>query len=341
MRLFVVGALVAFAPPPLAAKDKPTPKSIRQANLKFKKGIQMVEQGRYELALVLFNEAYEKAPHPLVLFNIAGTHRHLKQYRLALDAYRRFLVEGDDKVEAALLRRGKQELDMVLALVAQVSVSSQPSGALITIDGEEQGMTPLSEVVVLTPGRHTLEASLSGHESVSQELNVKASESRQLQIVLEPLKKVETEVAIEEQHYSNTEAPLIRATPRPSRFSASAAYGANLRNLSNTGAALVGASVVVHERISLGLDFVFPTYALIPRARLRLAGNEFALHAVVAAPISFSTDTTPTFVAGGGGAGIHYRVHSQVALRAEVLVTYAGKTYGLAAPAFAGAEVVF
>src|SRR4051812_46145435 len=79
-----------------AAPAKPGAKTQEQkeADRHFKAGVALYKEAKYAEALAEFERAYEIAPHPLVLYNIAGCHRELSHYAEAVNYYRRFLAAG-------------------------------------------------------------------------------------------------------------------------------------------------------------------------------------------------------------------------------------------------------
>jgi tetratricopeptide (TPR) repeat protein len=71
-----------------------------QARQKFEDGRLEFSNGRYENALALFQESYQLAPYPALLFNIARCQEQLHHYRLALDAYEHYLAVNPQDTEA-------------------------------------------------------------------------------------------------------------------------------------------------------------------------------------------------------------------------------------------------
>src|SRR3954471_47449 len=86
-------------PPPLTSEAQ----GQKEADRHFQSGVALFRAARYAEALAEFERAYDIAPHPLVLYNIAECHRELLHYAEAVAAYRQFLVDGADKVPAARL----------------------------------------------------------------------------------------------------------------------------------------------------------------------------------------------------------------------------------------------
>tara|TARA_R110002096_G_scaffold361075_2_gene554090 strand:+ start:4664 stop:5566 length:903 start_codon:yes stop_codon:yes gene_type:complete len=300
--------------------------------------VALVDEGNYKQALKEFESAYELAPHPLVLFNIAGAHRALKNYRQALDSYSRFLLEADGRLSSEILARGKRDMEELLSLLGRIEVDSSPQGASIVVDGEEMGTTPLGERLILAPGPHVLVAQLDGYKPLERTVRVSSGDELKLSLALVSLK---SDVAVTEAEVEASDKGLT--TPRsPRRVALSATFGTNTRKIATTGAPTLGASVALSGRLALGLDVVLVAYSAIPQVRFRIAGDAVSLHLIAAVPLSISDgDDSEFFVAGAGGLGVRYQMHERVGLRVEALVSYAGEERGLTIPAFAGAEVFF
>src|SRR5690606_34023403 len=63
----------------------------KEADRHFKSGVALFKEAKFTEALAEFERAYEIAPHPTVLYNIAGCHRELSRYGEAVRFYKRFL----------------------------------------------------------------------------------------------------------------------------------------------------------------------------------------------------------------------------------------------------------
>src|SRR5215470_5761080 len=151
---------VAHAAPKRKPAPRPEPKTPEQkeADRHFKAGVALFKDARFAEALAEFERAYEIAPHPLVLYNIAGCHRELSHYSEAVTYYGRFLADGPGKVPQARLAAAQTELDAILARVARVTVKVSPDvdDVALILDG-----TPLDKPVmplIVPPGEHRLVA---------------------------------------------------------------------------------------------------------------------------------------------------------------------------------------
>jgi len=341
--LALVASILAALPAP-AAGDPPT-SAKREADRHFKTGVELFEEGKYSEALAEFEQAYALESHPLVLYNLAAAHRALSQYAQAVDFYKRFLAEGKGIVRPKQLARGERELADLLRRVARIEVSTTPEGATVSVDGRPVGPSPLDQPLLLGPGDHLVGATLDGYEPAERAVRVAAGDS--LAVALSLARQVErppTEVRSAAPE-TGPVAAVTATAPSPAqsrRFSISASFATNAIDSDSTGAPVVGLAFALGDRIAVGLQAVFIAYSVVPEVRLRILGDAVSLHAIAAAPISFTDeDESETFAAAAGGLGLRVRAHDRLSFRAEAWVSYAGEERGTTVPAFAGAELWF
>ena len=94
--------------PRVAVAAELTEEAKAQAREKFSDGNAAYEQGDFRQALEDFESAYQLAPLPGFLFNVAQCHRQLGNYARAASSYRRFLElseQGEERELAERLRR--------------------------------------------------------------------------------------------------------------------------------------------------------------------------------------------------------------------------------------------
>ena len=104
------------------------------------------------------------------------------EYRISISApgYRSIV---DDLIIDETSRTFEYQLERLPSLL---SVSSQPSGAFISVDGTELGTTPISDVVV-PAGTWTLQANLALYKPIEQEIELQGRGlARQLELAFEP-----------------------------------------------------------------------------------------------------------------------------------------------------------
>jgi len=338
----LIAAVLVIVPCSHALAQKPAKGEQKEADRHFKSGVALYKEAKYGEALAEFERAYEIAPHPLVLYNIAGCHRELSHYADAVKFYNRFLAEGKGKVPAARLSAAQTELDGILARIARVTVTVAPSdGATIIVDGNQLG-TLVEMPLMLPPGEHKIIARATGHKDVERTVRVASGDELTIDLTLPelpPEPATPGQVGVTERESRPT---AVTATTKPKRFALGAAFGTNLRRVADSGAPSIGLGVALGSRIELGIDAVVVAYAVMPSIRVRLAGEAFSIHAIGAVPIAFTDgEMTETFVAGAAGLGLGYRPMPALAFRIEALAAFAGESHGTTVPAFVGGQLWF
>jgi hypothetical protein len=303
-----------------------------EANRHFQEGVELYGEGKFEEALVEFERAYEIAPHPLVLYNLAGTNRELSHYDDAIQYYERFLTEGEGKVSPELLEKGKSELAALKSRVGTILVTVDRAGAVISVDGHKAGEAPLQRPLVLGPGRHTIEIGMPGGRVETRVVALASGDQAKVDVTLGPDQ-------VPPGGGDDLGGGLHQRVERGGAFAVAVSAGTNALHVGDTGAAVVGVAVRAGSRVTLGVDVVTVAWAAVPSLRFRLLGDALAVHAIVAVPIAFTDgDTSSTFVAGALGVGVRYFASAKLALRVEALVSVAGNDHGTTLPAFAGLE---
>ncbi|MBA3456377.1 MAG: PEGA domain-containing protein, partial [Deltaproteobacteria bacterium] len=334
--LLAIATTLGLAPSISEARPKKKPKepisdtepkpAQKEADRFFKSGVALYKEAKYSEALAEFQRAYEIAPHPLVLYNIAGCHRELSQYAEAVKAYSQFLAEGKGQVPAARLTAAQTELDSILARIARVTVTVTPDGATLLVDGSPIG-TLVEMPLILSPGEHLLVAQAPGRKDMERRVRVASGDELTVDLNLlelppEPLRGVGAG--------SVTGATTASGSAKAKRFGVGAGFGTNLRRVGETGAPSVGIGVSLGSRLEIGADVVIVAYTVMPSVRVRVAGSALSLHVVGAVPISFTDgEMSETFVAGAIGLGLRYRPVPGFAVRLETFASFAGKDHGM------------
>ena len=135
----------------------------------------------WRAAIDAYRAAYELAPHPSVLYNIALDQERLEEYRNAATSFLRYLD---------LLPRAADR-DRVLARVralqqrpSRVTVATRPDGARVLVNGDDRGRAPLT--LTMEGGvRSWIAAELDGRRSPRQSVWVEYGEPLVLTLDLE------------------------------------------------------------------------------------------------------------------------------------------------------------
>jgi len=186
----------ATATPAEAQPPGPTPldtsnangvdeKTRARARALYDQGAQAYNESRYYQAAQYFLEAHSIYPTPQLLFNVAKAYDKLGVATSALSFYRNYLRQLPEAPDAAEVEKRVHELEATVAQqgLQQLSILSDPSRALVTIDGRPVGITPWTGQT--WPGDHQLTITLDGRKSVSTFITLDPLRARDFAFTLE------------------------------------------------------------------------------------------------------------------------------------------------------------
>jgi hypothetical protein len=185
-RLWILIACAWLALPSSARADR------KEAGERYKKAVSLYKEGDYGAALAEFRAAYNASPTWEVLYNIGLSERRLFKYGQAVKTLNRYLEEGGKKVPKDRRESVEKELEQISGLTAVISVTvtgPAAKGAKLSVDGEVLGLAPLTEVLLLGPGRHTFKAEREGF--AAEEKVVEVVSRTKVEVSLTPRSKDE------------------------------------------------------------------------------------------------------------------------------------------------------
>lgn len=189
MAVVLAGVLGAGFPSVARAED------TKEAVERFERGVGLYQAGAFEGALIEFDAAYKASGNYRILFNIALCKMEGRDPVGALTAFRRYLAEGGDRIDAA--RRATVEAfvkKLEPAVVSLVVRTDAPPGAEVAIDDERVAVTPLSGPIFIKVGRHRVSVRL-GDRRVEKTLEAPSGESATVDLPLPPAPSRTTSVS--------------------------------------------------------------------------------------------------------------------------------------------------
>jgi tetratricopeptide (TPR) repeat protein len=195
----------------------------------------LVQQGDYPKALQEFNTAYDSSPYFAVLYNIAQTLIALDRPLEAANTLSRYLKEGRDRIPPQRIGQVEDQIAQLEAFLGVLYVSTEPPGALITVDGRAIGRTPLGKPVRLAAGTCSISATLDDGRRVDRSVTIGQGTRNHvaLQLPSPPPKIEHDKLAVAAQA-----APLPKAPSGPSRMRTVLPY-----TLVGVGVALAGGAL--------------------------------------------------------------------------------------------------
>jgi len=147
-------------------------KPDKEAQLQFKQGIALFEEGKWEQAAIAFARAYEIKPSYKILYNIGQVENQLEHYAAAFTAYGRYLDEGGAEIKPQRREEVEAEVERLEALVGYIEVTSAVDGAKVKIDNEVVGATPLGSPVLVDLGKHEVAVHDGGEQLLLEVVKV-------------------------------------------------------------------------------------------------------------------------------------------------------------------------
>lgn len=178
----ILFGLVVAAPPARAQSDA----AVREARAHFERGLEFFNEGRHDAALAEFTRAYELAPAPPVLYNIARVQEALGHAVEAADAYDQYLRESAD-MPASRRAEVQRALERQRARVAHLTVRTNVEGATVSIDGVDVATTPLAEPLRLSAGDHTVGVRAAGYDSTRRAIRLAGGDRQTMALELTAL----------------------------------------------------------------------------------------------------------------------------------------------------------
>jgi len=180
---------------PAWSESEPEAGARIEARAHFEEGLQLAERGELADALAQFDESLRLLPTHSAAFNRAVCLRLMGRYveaALALAEYEDQYVSTDDVSRRAELDRELAELEPRIGRL--MIRATGPATALVSIDGEQRGSTPLSAPIVVTAGRHELLVQSEGYHPAHREFDMRPGGTLEVEM---PLRAVTGEATLE------------------------------------------------------------------------------------------------------------------------------------------------
>ena len=187
--LLVTAPVFARAPgdPSAAPPGSGTDASTAQAREHFNRASALYDEGHPEAALLELRRAYDLKPNYRLLFNIGELAFTTHDYVGSLRSFEQFLAAGGDEIEPAKRAEAKSRIGTLRALVGELRVGTRPLGAVVSIDDDVIGPTPLASPSVVGAGRHHITATKEGFLPASQVVTVLGGERTEAELQLSPI----------------------------------------------------------------------------------------------------------------------------------------------------------
>jgi tetratricopeptide (TPR) repeat protein len=177
---------LAHAAEPSDAPSEQAADDARRADAKarYEQGVDAYKAGHFKDAVDLFLAADRLSPSAPLSFNIARAYEKLGDDSGTLRWYRDYLRRAPNAPNANEVAANVARYEARLAKkgVQQLTVLSTPSGATVSIDGANLGVTP--GTFELAPGQHHVVLLLRGYSDSASDLELAADHAQDLTVTL-------------------------------------------------------------------------------------------------------------------------------------------------------------
>jgi hypothetical protein len=181
-RVLLVAALL-LAVVDVAHAQETLAVSTDQAREHFEMGVQLIQQGRWNDAVVELDAARAIHATAPVLYNLGIALRGVGRMREAIERFEEFLAAlpaGGSVARRAEVAAYVQELTAALGMLRW---TVEPAGASIFVDG--QRLPDGTSETQIDPGAHRVRAELAGYVTAEQEVQIDRGGSAQASLALE------------------------------------------------------------------------------------------------------------------------------------------------------------
>jgi hypothetical protein len=186
--LGTLGGEPAAAEPPATAGKAPSAEVAKRAEALFQEAARLVDEKKWVDAEAKLQQAWALNPTFDIASNLGQVQARLGKYRQAATnlafALRNWPVLTGMAEKRA---RAQKRLDEVRPFVASVTITVSMADAVIFVDGERVGTSPMKEEIFLDPGAHTVEATLAGHEKAAQKIEGAKGTPLTVSLMLKPV----------------------------------------------------------------------------------------------------------------------------------------------------------
>jgi hypothetical protein len=162
--------LTSAAPP--APSGPPSATQVADAKERFRRALELHDEGNLDAARTELRRAYEIAPNYKVLFNLGQVEFELLDYPAALATFEKYLSEGGDRVPKDRRAQVESDIEKLRGRVGSIEIAVSVPGSLVAVDDVTVGTTPLLRPIFVSAGRRRITVSHSGYTSESRLVDV-------------------------------------------------------------------------------------------------------------------------------------------------------------------------
>jgi tetratricopeptide (TPR) repeat protein len=161
-----------------------------EAKRHFENGVTMQELEDFDGAAVEYEASIDLYRSQNALFNLAMCYKALHKYNKALETFRTILKLYGKRLAADVRAEVQTNIRQIKKMVAKVEITANVQQAVVLVDGEQIGLTPLATPIVVGAGTHRIRISAEGYTNQEKQISVVAGKPQVVEFTLEPASAV-------------------------------------------------------------------------------------------------------------------------------------------------------
>jgi len=167
--------------------NAPTEVDLKEARIRYDRGLELYKEGEFALAVIEFERAYAIVPDYRVLYNIGQVRIQLSQYARARRVLEQYLADGGDQIAEERKKSVRADLEMLAMRTGTLEIETNVEGADILVDDVLVGRSPITEPLLLDAGEHRVQVRKGGYSPHLEQLSLAGRDAKRLTIELEKL----------------------------------------------------------------------------------------------------------------------------------------------------------
>lgn len=157
----------------------------------FELGNELYAEGRYDDALVEYDEAYKLSKNWKIHYNRGQALVMLRREPEAIEAFETYLKEGGAEVPEERRVAVEQDLAKLRQRLANVTIHGAPAGVEVLVDGRAIATAPLKKPLIVGAGKHTIAIRRAGTIVFARDVLIAAGETKDVALEIPPEPKKE------------------------------------------------------------------------------------------------------------------------------------------------------
>ena len=189
MRRFASGLALAAACltvlPATVNAAEPKAEEQAEARSRYKKGLELYDEGAFDAALIELQRAYDLSPSYKILYNVGLVYLQLNDFAGSLRNFKKYLDDGGKKIDQRRRAEVEKEIGKLQGRVASVELSVNVDGAEVSVDDLDVGETPLDKPLIVNAGKRKISVQKSGYARATKVVVVAGGDTTKLTLTLE------------------------------------------------------------------------------------------------------------------------------------------------------------